>query len=108
MVPRLLGWRMLLTWLQISNGTVGKPNPTDPSTAFPSTKHSPVFADPFAKIFDDVDRSATKSREIIIGHSLRQRLLLVCFIAKQDIITIISARKATRRERQDYEENVKS
>jgi uncharacterized DUF497 family protein len=67
-----------------------------------------VFADPLAKIFDDVDRSATEPREIIVGYSLRQRLLLVCFIANQDVIRVISARKATRRERQDYEENVKS
>jgi uncharacterized DUF497 family protein len=67
-----------------------------------------VFADPLARIFDDVERSIIEPREIIIGYSLKQRLLLVCFIAKEGTIRIVSARKATRRERQDYEENVKS
>jgi len=37
---------------------------------------------------------------------MRKRLLLVCFVEKEDTIRIISARKATRRERQDHEENV--
>ena len=63
-----------------------------------------VFADPLARIFDDENHSTTETREIIIGHSIRKRLLLVCFVEKEDTIRIISARKATRRERQDYEE----
>ena len=38
-----------------------------------------VFADPLARIFDDPDHSADEPREIIIGHSVRPRLLLVGF-----------------------------
>jgi len=38
-----------------------------------------VFADPLAKIFDDEDHSTEEQREIIIGHSVNNRLLLVCF-----------------------------
>lgn len=65
-----------------------------------------VFPDPLARIFDDEDHSVAEEREIIIGHSVKQRLLLVCFTARGASIRLISARKATRRERQDYEENV--
>lgn len=45
-------------------------------------------------------------REILIGHSAGRQLILVNFIAINDRVRIISARKATRRERKDYEENV--
>jgi uncharacterized DUF497 family protein len=65
-----------------------------------------VFADPLARIFDDEDHSVEEQREIIIGQSAKQRLLLVCFTARGNSIRIFSARKATRREQQDYEENV--
>jgi uncharacterized DUF497 family protein len=33
---------------------------------------------------------------------------VVCFTSQGESVTIFSARKATRRERKDYEENVKS
>ncbi len=67
-----------------------------------------VFADPLARIFDDEEHSAAEQREIIIGHSVTDRLLLVCFAAQPESIRIFSARKASKRERRDYEENVKS
>jgi uncharacterized DUF497 family protein len=67
-----------------------------------------VFADPLAKIFDDESHSLGEQREIIIGHSVNQKLLLVCFTAEGESIRIFSAREATKRERKDYEENVKS
>lgn len=41
-----------------------------------------MFADPFARIFDDPDYSADEPREIIIGYSQRQRLLLVSFMER--------------------------
>jgi uncharacterized protein len=66
-----------------------------------------VFADPLARIFDDPDHSAEESREIIIGRSATGKLLLVCFSeALEDQVRIVSARRATKREQQDYEENV--
>ena len=46
----------------------------------------------------------TESREIIIGVSQKERLLLVCFTECRKAVRIISARKATKLERQDYEE----
>ncbi|MGH9644390.1 MAG: BrnT family toxin [Terriglobales bacterium] len=64
-----------------------------------------VFADPFARIFDDPDHSADERREIVIGHSNQRQLLLVFFTERRDKVRIISARKPTRTERGDYEEN---
>ena len=67
-----------------------------------------VFADPLAVIFDDEDHSIKEQREIIIGHSAKERLLVVCFTAQGESVRIFSAREATRRERKEYEENIKS
>ena len=67
-----------------------------------------AFADPLARIFDDEDHSIKEQREIIIGHSAKERLLVVCFTAQGESVRILSARKATRRERKEYEENIKS
>jgi uncharacterized protein len=67
-----------------------------------------AFADPLARIFDDEDHSIEEQREIIIGHSAKERLLVVCFTAQGESVRIFSARKATRRERKEYEENIKS
>lgn len=62
-----------------------------------------VFADPLAVIFDDDEHSAEELREII--DSAKGRLLLVSFTERGKAVRIISARRATRRERRDYEEN---
>jgi uncharacterized DUF497 family protein len=53
----------------------------------------------------DPDHSADEHREVIIGHSVKQQLLIVCFTEREGTIRIISARPTTRREHQDYEEN---
>jgi uncharacterized DUF497 family protein len=63
-----------------------------------------VFTDPLARIFDDPDHSIAESREIIVGLSQKQRLLVVCFTERSVAVRIFSARKATKWERQDYEE----
>jgi uncharacterized protein len=65
-----------------------------------------VFFDPLARIFDDEDHAWDEHREIIVGHSRRDHLLVICFIERGDTVRIISARKATRNERKDYEEGV--
>jgi len=64
-----------------------------------------VFTDLLARIFDDEDQSMEEQREIIIGHSAKERLLVVCFTAREESVRIINPRKATKRERKDYEEN---
>ena len=40
---------------------------------------------------------------VIVGHSERNRLLIVSFTERDEIIRIISARKATKSEQRDYE-----
>ena len=67
-----------------------------------------VFADPLARIFDDKEHSNDEPREIIIGHSIARRLIVVSFTTRGMRIRLFSARKATRIERKDYEENVSS
>ena len=64
-----------------------------------------VFADPLAKIFDDPDHSEDEKREIIVGHSTKQRLLMVSFTEREGKIRIVNARATTQREREDYEKN---
>jgi uncharacterized protein len=66
-----------------------------------------VFSDPLAAIFDDEVHSEEEQREIIVGHSAENRLLLVCFTERAGAIRIISARRATKRERRDYEESTR-
>ena len=64
-----------------------------------------VFADPLANIFEDPDHSDDERRELIIGQSTDQRLLIVCFTDRGRRIRIISARQVTTRERRDYEQD---
>ncbi len=66
-----------------------------------------VFGDPLARIFDDPEHSSDEPREIIVGYSERQRLLLVSFTERPPKVRIISARPATRGERERHEQNVK-
>ena len=66
-----------------------------------------VFADPLARIFDDPDHSYDERRELIIGHSGQERLLIVSSTERGRRTRIVSARKTTKRERRDYEENIK-
>ena len=63
-----------------------------------------AFRDPLARIFDDEAHSTEELREIIIGHSVLNRLILVWFTERKDSIRILSARRATPREKKDYEE----
>ncbi len=66
-----------------------------------------VFSDPLARIFDDAVHSTEELREIIVGHSSAGRLLLISFReVLPDRVRLISARTATKREHDDYEENV--
>ena len=64
-----------------------------------------VFADEYARLLDDPDHSAAEDRFIPIGLSAAFRVLVVAHTYRQrdDTIRIISARKATKRERQQYD-----
>ena len=63
-----------------------------------------VFLDPLALTFDDPDHSDEEHREITIGVSRRERVVFVSHCVRGDRIRIISARKATQRERKQYAE----
>ena len=63
-----------------------------------------VFGDPLARIVDDPRHSQEEERFVLLGQSARRRLLVVLFTERGEAIHLISARKATRRERRDYEE----
>ncbi len=62
-----------------------------------------VFLDPLALTFSDPDHSDAEDREITIGMSSKQRVLFVSHCERGDRIRIISARRATRKERLRYE-----
>ena len=66
---------------------------------------STVFADPLSSTIHDPDHSLFEDRFIIVGQSIRRRVLVVVHTDRSDSIRIISARPANRRERKDYEEN---
>lgn len=67
---------------------------------------STVFDDTLALIFPDDDHSTDELRELIIGHSAQDKLMIVSFTEREpNIIRIINARLATRKEIKDYEEN---
>ena len=62
-----------------------------------------VFRDPTAFIFDDDEHSDEEYRELIIGHSTRNRLLIVSFTERDDVIRIIRACTADAGEQRAYE-----
>ena len=63
-----------------------------------------VFDDPLYVDFYDPDHSYNEHRYIIIGHSLKNRLLIVAYAERKNKVRLISAREATRREQKVYEE----
>ena len=67
-----------------------------------------VFFDPNAKVIYDPDHSKEEDRFIIIGLSKYLNILVVCHCYRENekTIRIISARKATPKERKQYEGNI--
>jgi len=63
-----------------------------------------VFADANARLRHDPDRSQDEDRSILLGFRAKLRLLVVAHACRQDEteVRIISARKATRKERNRY------
>ena len=70
---------------------------------------STVFADEHALLLADPDHSLEEDRFILMGFSASIRLLVVCHCYRrgEQIIRIISARKATKSERAVYSERWK-
>jgi uncharacterized DUF497 family protein len=65
-----------------------------------------VFQDARALTFDDPDHSEEEPREITIGVSTRGRVLFLSHCDCGDRIRIISARRATPKERKQYAEGL--
>jgi len=62
-----------------------------------------VFDDPLYVDFYDPDHSEDEERFLIIGQSQRGRILVVSYTERMDKTRLISAREATRREKDAYE-----
>ncbi len=62
-----------------------------------------VFADTLSVTIPDPDHSASEARFLDLGLSHRNRLLVVSYTERGEIIRIISARRASRPERKAYE-----
>ena len=69
----------------------------------PFTEAQTVFDDDFTVTVFDEKHSADEERFITIGKSASGRILIVCHTFEEDKIRIISARKPTRGERENYE-----
>ena len=65
-----------------------------------------VFLDPLATTFPYPDHSREERREITIGYTIKGHLAFVAHSERQRRIRIISARRATRTEREQYEEGI--
>jgi len=66
---------------------------------------STAFKDPLSLTIYDPLHSEEEDRFILIGKSFKNRLLVVIHTERGDNIRIISARKAKKIERKDYEKN---
>jgi uncharacterized DUF497 family protein len=64
-----------------------------------------VFGDAYALHVYDGSHSWDEDRFIIVGRSERERLLFVVYVERTEVtLRLISARRATLRERRTYEE----
>ena len=65
---------------------------------------SSVFSDDFALLLDDPDHSEAEDRFLLLGLSAAFRILMVCHCYREsdEVIRIISARKADRGEQDQY------
>ena len=64
-----------------------------------------VFGDPLGSIVTDPRHSVREQRYVLLGVSKNGLLLAVMYADRAEVIRIISARRATRREQRNYEEN---
>jgi uncharacterized DUF497 family protein len=65
-----------------------------------------AFGDPHSLTVPDPDHSAREERFVLIGHSDAGRILVIVHTERPDQIRLITARVATRHERQTYEEDL--
>ena len=63
-----------------------------------------IFTDPLSLTVSDLVHSGDEERFLTVGMSDRQRLIVVSYTDRHDVIRIISARRAAAREKREYEE----
>ena len=68
---------------------------------------STAFRDTLSLAIYDPLHSEEEDRFVLIGNSHKDRLLVVVHTERGDNIRLISARKASKKERKQYEENAK-
>lgn len=71
-------------------------------------KHGVDFTDAATVLYDDLaltipDERQPEERYVTVGTDARGRILVVVYVWRGEAIRIVSARKATRRERRQYE-----
>jgi uncharacterized DUF497 family protein len=65
---------------------------------------STIFSDSLSITIPDPSHSISEERFVTVGMSVSDKLIVVVHTNRGDIIRIISARRATRREREQYEQ----
>ena len=68
---------------------------------------STAFKDTLSLTIHDPSHSDEEDRFVLIGNSYKNRLLVIVHLEMENKIRIISARKATKKERKQYEETTK-
>lgn len=63
-----------------------------------------VFYDEYARLIHDPEHSENEERYILLGMSVRAKMVAVCHCYREDddVIRIISARRATKNEQRTY------
>jgi uncharacterized protein len=67
---------------------------------------STIFGDSLSLTIPDPEHSQRENRYITMGRAFNGKLLVVVHTERDDNIRIISARRASRRERKFYEETI--
>ena len=67
---------------------------------------STIFSDPLSLTIPDPEHSETEERYVTMGTAFTGKLLVVVHTDRGDNIRIISARRASRRERKGYEKGI--
>lgn len=66
-----------------------------------------VFGDEYGIVVFDEEHSSDEERFYLIGMSVKERILIVVHCQRDsDVMRIISARKATKKEKQQYREQL--
>ena len=77
----------------------------DPDKAASNLAKHGVSFDEAATVFADPVHSTHEVRELLVGYSERNRLLIISFTDRPPNVRVISARQANARERKRHEEH---